>query len=140
MSDAPEGLGARGSRLWDQITELHDLDPAQTVMLEEACRSADRLEELDRIIAGRGVLDLLRFRLVDDEGRVADVKFDSVLGEARQQQTVFKQLLAALRLPDGQTGKKPQQRGGARGSYRPGGSVPAGVSSLERARAAKTGT
>ena len=143
MSDdaIPAGLGVRGSRLWAEITDLHDLDPAQTVVLEEACRSADRLDELDAIIAGRGVLNLMRFRLreldADDDSRLVsvEVRFDSALGEARQQQTVFKQLLAALRLPDAASGRKPQQRGGARGAYKPTGSTGAKVSSLDRARA-----
>lgn len=141
VDTTPAGLGARGSRLWAAITDLHDLDPAQSVVLEEACRSADRLDELDSIIAGRGVLNLMRFRLKDDfesdDGREVrvEVTFNSVLAEARQQQTVFKQLLAALRLPDAASGRKPQQRGGARGAYRPTGSTGAKVSSLDRARA-----
>jgi hypothetical protein len=137
----PAGLGVRGSRLWTEITALHDLDPAQTAVLEESCRSADRLDELDSIIAGRGVLNLMQFRLKDDfEGDDSrevhvEVTFNSVLAEARQQQTVFKQLLAALRLPDAASGRKPQQRGGARGAYKPTGSAGAKVSSLDRARA-----
>lgn len=146
MIDPPDGLGLRGSRLWAEIVEVHELDPSQRVLLEESCRSADRLDELDSIIQGKGVLNLMRFRVADifDDGEGeknvrVEVKFDAVLGEARQQQTVLKQLLASLRLPDAATGKKPQRRDGARGSYTPGGSTGgARVSSLARARAAKT--
>ncbi len=137
----PTGLAGRGRRLWREITTAHELDSVQVVMLEECCRSADRLDELDSIIHGKGVLELMRFRVpdaVDDDGVVTvEVKFDSVLSEARQQQNVFKQLLVSLRLPD-EAGKKPQQRG-ARGAYAPSGEKAGKVSSMERARARKSG-
>jgi hypothetical protein len=68
-------------------------------LLIESGRIADRLDDLDRIIAGKGVLELLRFRLVDDAGRVAEVKFDGVLAEARQQASAFKAILAQLGVP-----------------------------------------
>lgn len=93
----PKGLSARGRRLWQEINEGHELDPMQKVLLEEACRSADRLDMLDGMVR---------------EGN------EAALAEARQQQNVFKQLLASLRLPDA-SGARPQQRGGARGSYSP---------------------
>lgn len=133
----------RGKRLAEEIAELHDLSPEQRVILEEACRCADRLDKLDAIIAGKGVLELLHFRSMLNEGtedeRVIVLQVDSVLSEARQQQTVFKQLLAALRLPD-EAGKRPQQRGGARGAYQPSGNAAAGnVSSLDRARQKASG-
>ena len=57
--------------------------------------------------------------------------------EARQQANILKQLIAALRLPDQATGKKPQVRS-ARGSYAPRAAGSAAVSSLEMARRAKS--
>lgn len=136
----------RGQKLWDEITEANPgLDPAQKVILEEACRTADRLDQLDDIIAGKGVLALLRFRRMDeqdtDDERHIVLTVDGVLSEARQQQNVLKQLLVSLRLPDAATGKKPQYRG-ARGAYsRPStdGAGKGKVSSLDRARAAREG-
>ena len=103
----------RGDRLWAELNEAHTLDPMQQVILQEACRVADRLDSLDaRIGAGD----------------------DAALTEARQQQNVMKQLLVSLRLPDAK-GQRPQQRG-ARGAYAKGGGK---VSSLERARQQKSG-
>lgn len=134
----PRGLGKRGRRLWDEITEAHELDPSQTITLEEACRCADRLDGLDDIISGRGVLELMHFRLKNDDVQEVTVTVDNVLAEARQQQNILKQLLAALRLPDAVSGKKPQQRG-PRGAYAPSAAKSGSVSSLERARAAKAG-
>ncbi|WP_123378604.1 hypothetical protein [Pseudokineococcus lusitanus] len=124
-----------------------DLSPEQLLVLEEAARTADRLDQLDDVIAGRGVLELMHFRSVperDGDERHVVMTVDAVLAEARQQQTVLKQLLAALRLPDEATGKRPQHRGGARGAYKPSGGVgeraaARTVSSLERARARRAG-
>jgi hypothetical protein len=94
------------------------LTAAQLVQLEEACRAKDRCDWLD--------------------GRL-QVEMDSaVLKDANATANLMKQLIAALRLPDPQTGKTPQYRGprGAVAPQVPGGSK---VSSLDRARAAKSG-
>ncbi len=108
----PNGLASGGRSLWKAITDDHDLDASQVVQLEEACRAKDRCDLLD---------SLLR------EG------YDSlVLKDANATANLMKQLLAALRLPDELTGKKPQYRG-PRGAQKP--STPGGkVSSLDRAR------
>lgn len=118
---APKGLGTRGRRLWREITEAHELDPMQVVLLEEACRCADRLDKLEEKLSGREdawAHLLSRMDLGDEDTRVIELRIDGALSEARQQQNVFKQLLASLRLPDA-AGARPQQRGGARGSYSP---------------------
>ena len=117
MGDRPESLGPGGSALWDSVTEAHELDKVQLVQLEEACRAKDRCDLLDSLLA---------------EGMDS-----TLLKDANATANLMKQLLAALRLPDPQTGKKPQFRG-PRGAQAP--TVPGGkVSSLERARAAKSG-
>lgn len=139
---APKGLQTRGRRLWRQVHGETTLDPAQVVILEEACRMADRLDELDSIIQGKGVLNLMQFRMGLDSGDGSEdspikveVKFNSALAEARQQQNVFKQLLVSLRLPDSE-GVRPQQRG-SRGAYKTGESPRAVMeSALERAKRA----
>lgn len=122
----PKGLAAGGRALWRAITADHDLDPAQRVQLEEACRAKDRLDEFDSIIHGKGVLNLMRFRLqvdelLDDPRAVVEVRFDSVIAQANATANLMKQLLAALRLPDAATGQRPQRRGSGRGAYRPAG-------------------
>ena len=121
--------------MWGEVTGSHDLAAPELEILTEACRCADRLEKLDEFLTGADVswLELEQMRRDDREVRVT---VDAVLSEARQQQNILKQLIASLRLPDEVTGKKPQRRG-ARGAYAP--KAPAGVSSLDRARAAKAG-
>jgi hypothetical protein len=77
------------------------------VLLEEAARIADRLDELDRVIAGKGVLNLMSFRLdLDLEDESGDrninvrVEFSHVLAEARQQANTLRQLVASLPLKE----------------------------------------
>lgn len=124
----PRNLGLGGARLWDQVTESHELDPVQAVQLEEACRAKDRLDTLDALL--RGDVDVW---LSIGESRDGDVKVivDSALDKANTTANLMKQLLAALRLPDEATGRRPQKRGGARGAYK---STGAKVSSLQAAR------
>lgn len=150
MTDAPKnpqqppsGLGPGGRALWRAIAKKHTLDGAQRVQLTEACRAKDRLDEMDRIIHGKGVLELMRFRTDafyddgDDRNINVTVKFDAIIERANTTANTMKQLLAALRLPDGQTGARPQQRG-PRGAQKPtvpgGAGKPGKVSSLDRAR------
>lgn len=130
---SPAGLGPGGRALWKKIADEHDLDVAQEVQLEEACRAKDRLDKLDALL--RGEVDVW-VRIVETEFG-SDLRIDAALSQANATANLMKQLLAALRLPDAATGKKPQFRG-PRGAHAP--KVPAGVSSLDRARAAKTGS
>lgn len=131
----PAGLRPAGRALWAAIVDDHDLDATQLVQLEEACRAKDRLDKLDEIL--RGDADAW-MRLVHRTQRDDyELKIDAALSQANATANLMKQLLAALRLPDPQSGKKPQYRG-ARGAQKP--TVPGGkVSSLDRARAAKSG-
>ncbi|MFG3702393.1 hypothetical protein ACGF5C_31600 [Micromonospora sp. NPDC047620] len=94
--DGPK-LGPRGRRLWEQLTnEGAALKPAERVLAEEASRTADRLDTLDRIL--RGDEDAwMRFRSMNEDGTVVAVQINNVLAEARQQQVALKALLAELR-------------------------------------------
>ena len=130
----PRGLGAGGRALWSAITEAHELDAVQQVQLLEACRAKDRCDKLDEVLRGDAELwmRLTHRTQTEDYELVVDKAFD----KATQAATQLKQLLAALRLPDEASGRRPQHRG-PRGAQRP--SVPSGtpgkVSSLDRARA-----
>lgn len=128
---APAGLGSGGKRLWKDITDLHELDPVQTVQLTEACRAKDRLDMLDQIL--RGDVDTWAFLRVNEGSDSASLVIDDALGKANATANMLKQLLASMRLPDVQSGKRPQVRS-SRGAY----AKPGKVSSLDRARAAKS--
>lgn len=142
MSDAtprpPGGLGIGGRALWRAIVDKHELDAAQLVQLTEACRSKDRLDKLDALLRGEVEEWVKLTHDLRTESYILVV--DGALSQANSTANLMKQLLAALRLPDEMTGKRPQYRG-ARGVQQP--SVPSGkpvpVSALERARAARAG-
>jgi len=136
VKKTPTGLGSGGRALWTSITTDHVLDAAQEVQLTEACRAKDRLDKLDQIL--RSDVDTWATLVLDinSDGQVFELRLTQALTQANATANVMKQLLAALRLPDEKTGKKPQFRG-ARGAQKP--SVAGGkVSSLDRARAAKS--
>lgn len=120
MADEPFGLGAGGLRLWHAVADEHDLDVPRLAQLEEACRAKDRCDRLNDMLSA---------------------EHDSKLqADANTTANLMKQLIAALRLPDPESGKRPQFRGTPRGAVavqQPGGKSK--VSSLDRARARKSG-
>lgn len=136
MTATPRGLGAGGRSLWKAVTEAHELDAVQLVQLHEACRAKDRLDQLDLILRA----DIAQWAVII-EGRDGghELKIDAALSQANATANQMKQLLAALRLPDEQTGKRPQYRG-PRGAQKP--SVPGGsgkVTAMEKFRQAAGG-
>jgi hypothetical protein len=97
---APTGLQQRGQAIWAAYG-ADSLPASLSALVEETARTADRLDKLDALLAGRR--DDWAFILTDDMGGVSLV-IDKLLGEARQQQMAFKQLLMELR----QAGLKPE--------------------------------
>lgn len=98
MADS-KGLGPRGTALWASLGRVEGTAEGELAL--EACRAVDLLADLHDIAQGSGVLELLRFRLRDSEGRVAEVKFDNVVSEIRQQQNNLRQILTTLGLKAG---------------------------------------
>ncbi|MET9123002.1 hypothetical protein [Streptomyces sp. NPDC004528] len=95
--EEPEGLGERGRRMWRDSIAIWSLTPAHLVLLEEACRIADRLEGLDSILRAAST-DVNR-----NLAQFADIS--GLLGESRQQSAALKALLAEIR--QGQYGSTP---------------------------------
>lgn len=101
--DEPAGLGERGSLLWQSLA-VGVTDVARIALITESARLADRLDELDSIIQGKGVLNLMQFRVIDslvtdDSLDInVEVKFQNVLAEARQQTMAFSAVLSKLGL------------------------------------------
>ena len=121
--DVPAGLGVRGLALWEALASG---DVGRDALVLEAARTADRLDELDNIIQGKGVLDLMQFRLdfpsADGEPFTVEVKFAAPLAEARQQGAALAGLLTKLGISDAKPGAVPA------------GAVPAAETPLERMR------
>ncbi|PWR08586.1 hypothetical protein DKT68_15330 [Micromonospora acroterricola] len=119
------------------MNELAQFNPAERVILEEACRIADRLDTLDQVLSG-DASGWMRLKQSQDGSEVT-VTLDNALSEARQQANVLKQLVASLRIPDEVSGKRPQQRGGSRGAYRPSAAKSAGTVTSLRDRLRQPG-
>lgn len=91
------------------------LGPAHRVLLEEACRIADRLDRLDALIDGRE--EWLRLG-VSDDGTEVRVTVDNLLSETRQQASALRGLVAELRAATAKPGVRQAtsgQRGGKGG-------------------------
>jgi hypothetical protein len=91
-------LAARGRRLWADFTGegQPELNPTERVLLEEACRIADRLDRLDRILNGDEDA-WMRLHTANEDGSIVKVVLNNALAEARQQATALKQLVSELR-------------------------------------------
>ncbi len=109
MTD-PDGLRESGLGLWHSVTDAFDLDTHELLLLLQASRTADLLDELTEIL--------------ERDGPVSDtpsgVKANPAAVERRQQAVVLARLLAALRLPAGAVGDhqahaRPPRRQGVRG-------------------------
>ena len=122
-----ENFGPRGKRLMASLiaqdSALEDSSNPMREVAISACATADRVAHLEKLA---GEVDAIV------EGQRGPT-MHPVYAEVRQQEATLARLISALRLPDEATGKRPQKRQ-IRGVQQP-----SKVSSLERARAAKTG-
>lgn len=100
--------GPRGQRLWDELAG-DGLPPLQRVLLDEACRMADRLDRLDALLEGRAESWLSV--TVSDDGDLRLV-IDGLLAETRQQATALRGLVAEL-LKAVPKGRAPARTGAA---------------------------
>lgn len=97
-----DDLREGGQQLFDELslaTDSYEL----TALIVEAARIKDRLDHLNRVLAGDEGLWL---RLVPSRGdsEVLEIRVDSAAQEARQLATVFRQMLADIerrRISDG---------------------------------------
>lgn len=103
----PARLKTSGRALWKDITNRFELEEHEFLTLKEACRTADRLDELDKEMEGEPLT------VVNSKG---DETANPRIVEQRQQALTYTRLIASMRLPD-EEGNLPQHRGSSRGSY-----------------------
>lgn len=90
-------FGPRGARLWAAYCERADGE-AGLALLEEACRTADRLDRLDALLTGDADTWC---RIASMRGSdIYEVQVDGALAEARQQGNALRQLLVSLPLKE----------------------------------------
>lgn len=81
----------------EYMREASEADPSVAVLVVEACRIIDRLDQIDNIITGKTEwIRLMHFRVNNGEQQEVTVTLDGVLAEARQQQNALKALMAQL--------------------------------------------
>jgi hypothetical protein len=92
---APRGLQARGKSLWRDLhtTFSFNDDPHRAALIEDACRTSDVIDTLQRIVDDAG--DDLRVR-----GSMGQPTGIPELAELRQYRSLLAALLKALALPD----------------------------------------
>lgn len=105
--DPTEAFSSGGKALWvrlleQDVTLQNPMNPLRMIAIE-ACRQQDRCDRLEVFIHECPV--------VIDNGKGQPVTHPAWV-ESRQQSTNLKQLIAALRMPDQATGKRPQAHTG----------------------------
>lgn len=91
-------FGPRGQAMYANLTVGREFDAAWQVLIEEACRIADRLERLDALLGG-DVDSWARIeRKFRGSDRIIELVFDDALAEARQQANTLRQIITSLKL------------------------------------------
>jgi hypothetical protein len=85
----PAGLERRGRELWRWLLQFEP-EPHELIQVLEACRVADRLEQLDRTLRSEGIAA---------ENSKGEAVPHWALVESRQQVLALNRTLAALRIP-----------------------------------------
>lgn len=91
---APNGLGDAGKALWKRIhaTFGFDEEPHLVEILEQACRTKDRIAELEEAMEGEP--------LIGPYGSAKQLTMHPLIPEIRAQQKELRESLRWLRLPD----------------------------------------
>lgn len=104
MSDptTPKGLGAAGVELWGSIAGKYELRPDEFAVLGIACKTADRIAELEKARVDAGLPFLSR-------GSMGQEVIHPLIAELRAHEAHLSTQLAKLKLPD-ESGTKPNQQ------------------------------
>jgi hypothetical protein len=100
MWDKPQKLEARGSDLWDKVTDVAEFDAAGYALLEDICRTADIIARLTKKLNAphHEWVELVEDAGYSGEGIKLLVVVDHVLMEIRQQRIAMRTMLAHLKI------------------------------------------
>lgn len=91
MKTTPASLEASGRKLWRSVLRTYELNPADLLLLDRACRCADRLARIDELVA-------ISRPLV--KGSVGQLRPSPLYAQANEADRMLAALLAQLNLPD----------------------------------------
>lgn len=92
-------MATTSERFREHMAQAVEADPAVEMLVVEACRIMDRLDQIDAIITNKAEwVQLMHFRVQNGDAQEVTVTIDGVLAEARQQSTALKGILAQLGL------------------------------------------
>ena len=105
----PDGAGPAGRALWRAVIAAYELEEHEAVLLKEAVRTTDQLDQLAELVERDGPV------VASSQGPRAH----PALVEGRQQRLLLARLLRSLRLPTGEqedpaVEPRPRRRGGPR--------------------------
>lgn len=100
MWEKPQKLEARGSNLWDKVTDSMEFDAAGYALLEDVCRTADIIARLEKKLHAphHEWVELVEDAGYSGEGTKLLVVVDHVLTEIRQQRIAMRTMLAHLKI------------------------------------------
>ena len=101
----PRGLNVAGRKLWDAATTEFDWADHELAILEEGCRTRDRIVQLDKQVEADGLM------LTSSQGS----RVHPAVAEARQQRLTLARLLVSLGIPALEDDLPPSR--GVRGFY-----------------------
>lgn len=104
----PSGLRGSGRALWKAVLVDFELSEHETIVLREACRTADSIDDLQALLDADGLMSQ------SSQG----ARVHPALVELRQQRLTFARLVSALRIPLEDVAGRTQGRSGPRGVYR----------------------
>lgn len=93
MIRKPRGLGAAGKNLWDRVTETYQIEdyPEKLECLNQACRVADQIADLDKAAKGQPLTV---------RGSQGQQVISPLISEARFQRGTLAGLLSKLNFTD----------------------------------------
>lgn len=90
-SPAPKNMGARGLAFWNRVTGKYQLRADELVILEDACREMQLIDELQAAMRGESMIM---------SGSMGQPVVNPLVPELRQHRATLKALLTTLKLPD----------------------------------------
>lgn len=104
----PDGLKAKGRRLWTEVTGDYELRRDELIILEDACRTTDLITRMENELAEEPLTV---------KGSMGQLVPHPHVTELRQYRNSLAGLLARLKLPDESGMKANQQREAAQSRW-----------------------